>query len=191
MLTADSTPPALARTTTLGDGTGTDTVTVSSLATGTQRAVLASATGVLSAVSTIPEALLPNITVGDVFTYSTNTDTKTAAETEFYLLTPGSGGVTPGQPYHKGDIAIITYDADGSSAGGTGTAVLIYVGANQTTAGPSTAADWHDISITSQGIMSVSGDTTTINVTAGNTPVVSAITGAPVDGPAVVWLAPT
>ena len=173
----------VAGTTTLGDGTGTDTVTVSSLATGTQRAVLASAGGVLSAVSTIPDTLLPNISIGDVFTYTSTETTKAAAENAFYDITPttAAGGISPGQPYHKGDIAIITYNTNQ-------TAVLIYVGDNQTTVGPTPgnndaeqAAQWHDISISATGIMDINVDGVTIQSTGGTSPTLSAITGAPVD----------
>ena len=181
--------------TVLGD-TGADSVTIPATGGSGQGIVVSSATGVLSRITSIPEAFLPNITIGDVFTYQSEATTKAAAETAFYAETEHyeegatvSGRVYPEQPYHRGDIAIISYDINDDNTY-AGTSVLIYVGANQGagTAGTglvtfpaSNAADWHDISISATGIMDINV-TAPVTSTGGTTPTIGVTTGAVVDG---------
>lgn len=98
----------------------------------------------------IPSSKLPAIEIGNTFSFDSNEDAKADALTAFYAVTTNK--------YSKGDIAIITVDADGTPE----TVSLIYVGTNQSSAGASAASDWREVGTTTvlagTGI-SVSGST--------------------------------
>jgi hypothetical protein len=83
--------------------------------------------------SLIPSSKLPAIELGNTFAFDSNSDTESAALTDFY-------GVTTNK-YNKGDIAIVTVDADGSPS----VVSLIYVGTNQSSAGSTAASDWRQV----------------------------------------------
>ena len=103
----------------------------------------------------IPTSKLESINIGNTFTFESNDDTLAEALTDFYAVATNQ--------YHQGDIAIITYDADGTP----GTAQLIYTGTNQTTAGASAAGDWTQL-----------GTGAVTSVTGGNGIHTSSSTGA-------------
>jgi len=84
-------------------------------------------------VSLIPSSKLPVIEIGNTFAFDSNEDTQAASLTEFYAVSTNK--------YNKGDIAIVTVDADGTPA----TVSLIYVGTNQSSAGASASGDWREV----------------------------------------------
>ena len=182
--------------TTLGDA-GADSVTVTSVGGSGTGIVTSTSAGVLQRITTIPESFLPNISIGDVFTYRSEATNKATADANFFAETEHyavatpivSGRVYTEQPYHRGDIAIITYDPDDDDTF-VGTSVLIYVGeaqaAGTTGAGFSTypasaSGDWHDISISATGIMDLFV-TAPITSTGGTSPTIGVNTGAVVNG---------
>jgi len=81
----------------------------------------------------IPSSKLPAIEIGNTFTFDSNEDTQSASLTAFYAVSTNK--------YDKGDIAIITVDADGTPS----VVTLIYVGTNQSSAGASAAGDWREV----------------------------------------------
>jgi hypothetical protein len=81
----------------------------------------------------IPSSKLPAIEIGYTFTFDSNEDTQSAALTAFYAVSTNK--------YDKGDIAIVTVDADGTPS----VVTLIYVGTNQSSAGSSVAGDWREV----------------------------------------------
>jgi len=83
--------------------------------------------------SLIPSSKLPAIEIGNTFAFSSDEDTEALSLTEFYAVSVNQ--------YNKGDIAIVTSDADGTPS----TMSLIYVGTNQASAGVSVAGDWRQI----------------------------------------------
>ena len=84
-------------------------------------------------VTLIPSSKLPAIEIGNTFSFDSNEDTEALSLTAFYAVTTNQ--------YNKGDIAIVTVDADGTPA----TVSLIYVGTNQASAGASASGDWRQI----------------------------------------------
>ena len=93
----------------------------------------------------IPTSKLESINLGNTFTYETNTDAEADALAEFYAITTNQ--------YHQGDIAVVTYDADGTP----GTVTLLYTGTDQATAGASAAGDWTNLGSASGGVSSLTG----------------------------------
>jgi hypothetical protein len=83
--------------------------------------------------SLIPSSKLPAIEIGNTFAFDSNADTEAASLTAFYAVSTNK--------YNKGDIAIVTADADGTPS----TISLIYVGTNQSSAGASSASDWRQV----------------------------------------------
>ena len=83
--------------------------------------------------SLIPSSKLPAIEIGNTFAFDSNEDTEALALTDFYTVATNQ--------YNKGDIAIITADADGSPS----TISLIYVGTNQSSAGSTVGSDWRQV----------------------------------------------
>lgn len=83
--------------------------------------------------SLIPSSKLPAIELGNTFAFDSNSDTEALALADFYA--------EAGNQYNKGDMAIVTVDADGSPS----VVTLIYVGTNQSSAGASAASDWRQV----------------------------------------------
>lgn len=83
--------------------------------------------------SLIPSSKLPAIEIGNTFAFDSNEDAQADALTAFYAVDTNK--------YNKGDIAIVTVDADGTPS----TLSLIYVGTNQSSAGASAAGDWREV----------------------------------------------
>ena len=81
----------------------------------------------------IPSSKLPAIEIGNTFSFDSNEDTQSAALTAFYAVSTNK--------YDKGDMAIVTVDADGTPS----VVTLIYVGTNQTSAGASASSDWREV----------------------------------------------
>jgi hypothetical protein len=81
----------------------------------------------------IPSSKLPAIEIGNTFAFDSNEDTEALSLAAFYAVSTNK--------YNKGDIAIVTSDADGTPS----TISLIYVGANQSSAGASAAGDWRQV----------------------------------------------
>ena len=81
----------------------------------------------------IPSSKLPAIEIGNTFSFDSNEDTQSAALTAFYAVSTNK--------YNKGDIAIVTVDADGTPS----VVTLIYVGTNQSSAGASASGDWREV----------------------------------------------
>lgn len=81
----------------------------------------------------IPSSKLPAIEIGNTFSFDSNEDTQSAALTAFYAVSTNK--------YDKGDMAIVTVDADGTPS----VVTLIYVGTNQSSAGASAASDWREV----------------------------------------------
>ena len=77
--------------------------------------------------SLIPSSKLPAIEIGNTFAFDSNEDTEALSLAAFYAVSTNK--------YNKGDIAIVTADADGTPS----TISLIYVGTNQSSAGASAA----------------------------------------------------
>jgi hypothetical protein len=83
--------------------------------------------------SLIPSSKLPAIELGNTFAFDSNSDTESAALNDFYAVATNQ--------YNKGDMAIVTVDADGTPS----VVTLIYVGTNQSSAGASAAGDWRQV----------------------------------------------
>ena len=81
----------------------------------------------------IPSSKLPAIEIGNTFTFDSNEDAKADALTAFYAVATNK--------YDKGDMAIVTVDADGTPS----VVTLIYVGTNQSSAGASASGDWREV----------------------------------------------
>ena len=102
--------------------------------------------------SLIPSSKLPAIEIGNTFTFESNEDAKADALTAFYAVSTNQ--------YNKGDMAIVTVDADGTASAVT----LIYVGTNQSSAGVSAAGDWREVgSVNVVGGVGISMSGGTIN----------------------------
>lgn len=102
--------------------------------------------------SLIPSSKLPAIEIGNTFAFDSNEDTEAASLTAFYAVSTNQ--------YNKGDIAIVTADADGTPS----TLSLIYVGTNQSSAGASSASDWRQVgSVNVVGGVGISMSGGTIN----------------------------
>lgn len=102
--------------------------------------------------SLIPSSKLPAIEIGNTFAFDSNEDTEAASLTAFYAVDTNQ--------YNKGDIAIVTADADGTPS----TISLIYVGTNQSSAGASVAGDWRQVgSVNVVGGVGISMSGGTIN----------------------------
>jgi hypothetical protein len=81
----------------------------------------------------IPSSKLPAIEIGNTFAFDSNEDTEALSLAAFYAVSTNK--------YNKGDIAIVTSDADGTPS----TISLIYVGTNQSSAGASASGDWRQV----------------------------------------------
>ena len=115
--------------------------------------------------SLIPSSKLPAIEIGNTFAFDSNADTEAASLTAFYAVDTNQ--------YNKGDIAIVTADADGTPS----TISLIYVGTNQSSAGASVAGDWRQVgSVNVVGGVGISLSGGTIN---NNLAIELADTGVP------------
>lgn len=100
----------------------------------------------------IPSSKLPAIEIGNTFSFDSNEDTQSAALTAFYAVSTNK--------YNKGDIAIVTVDADGTPS----VVTLIYVGTNQSSAGASASGDWREVgSVNVVGGVGISMSGGTIN----------------------------
>ena len=84
-------------------------------------------------LSLIPSSKLPAIEIGNTFAFNATGDTEAASLVQFYA--------EAGNIYHKGDIAIVTVDSDGTPS----TITFIYVGTNQSSAGSTSASDWRQV----------------------------------------------
>ena len=84
----------------------------------------------------IPTSKLEAVNIGNTFTFESNEDTRALALTAWYAVSTNA--------YQKGDIAVVTVDAN-NDGDGTSTVVLLYVGENETAASASVAADWREI----------------------------------------------
>ena len=160
-----------------GTSTLTGAVTNTVLASSADGVVIANSAGTLRKEALIPANLLPDIAIGDVYSFSSSASTsETAALNLFYAETPAGGNLSNTSAFNVGDIACIDYDSAGQSV------TLLYVGAADN-AGPTTAADWKNISSSADGIIDViSGSTDQISVTGVQTKTVTALTGAVADG---------
>jgi len=103
-------------------------------------------------VTLIPSSKLPAIEIGNTFSFDSNEDAQADALNAFYAVSTNQ--------YNKGDIAIVTVDADGTPS----VVTLIYVGTNQSSAGASASGDWREVgSVNVVGGVGISMSGGTIN----------------------------